>query len=83
MWQHWRSVSYAKKDKALSRQHPCSRDDLFQVCLGKPCPRKQAKVDVSVFFGGRSSNMQDSSKASPRTIFKGKSLKEQPKLLLK
>ena len=27
--------------------------------------------------------MQDSSKASPRTIFKGKSLKEQPKLLLK
>ena len=23
-------VSYAKKDKALSRQHPCSRDDLFR-----------------------------------------------------
>ena len=70
------------------RQSPFQTASLFsrwfvQVCLGKPSPRKQAKVDVSVFFGGRSSNMQDSSKASPRTIFKGKSLKEQPKLLLK
>ena len=44
-------VSYAKNDKALSRQHPCSRPRWFvQVCLGKPSPRKQEKVDIIAFF---------------------------------
>ena len=45
-------VSYAEKDKALSRQHPCFQRRFFCRFAGLPrkaFPLKQAKVDVSVF----------------------------------
>ena len=45
-------MSYAKKDKVSSRQHPRFRQSCFmQVCqfANKSLPAKQAYVDISVF----------------------------------